>query len=558
MAGETMKDALQTILRQAIDCVAEEFYQKIPQDIGIPLSVPPSDDLGDYSSNVAMLLAKLFRTSPMRLAEAIIRNVKGEAGPIAWLEVKPPGFINIFLSSNWWRQRIIDVLSMGGDYGIAQTREPQKVQIEFVSANPVGPLNVVSARAAALGDSLANLLSAVGHEVQREYLINDAGNQVTLFGESVLSRYFALIGHDYPFPENGYLGDYITDVAEWVFNEHGAEFEAIEDEGVRRRFVDISLGRMIENQRQTLLDYGVVFDVWFSERALRAKGGPDDVKAILKERGSLFREDGALWFEATNFGDKRDRVLVKRDGEATYLLGDLAYHRDKYQRGFDLIIDILGPDHQGQVAGILGGIEALGLERRKTRVMISGHVRLLRDGKTLAMSKRAGDFISMNDLLQDVGKDAARFFFLLRTASAHLDFDLDLAKKQTPENPVYYVQYAHARVRSIFRKAAELGMDPGDLIEADLSLLSDDEAHIAKRLCRFPEMIERAASKHEPHLVCYYLMELAGDFHRYYNKTKVLTNDPEVTSARLALSEAVRRVIEAGLKIIGVSAPDAM
>ncbi|HUT03741.1 MAG TPA: arginine--tRNA ligase [bacterium] len=554
-----IQDILRSAFVDALNAAAKEHGWQLPEGLLVTFGVPKSEDLGDYSCNIAMVLAKHLGANPRRLADAIAANIGEEQGIIKRLQVAGPGFINIFLEDVWWQETIREILNDRAEYGKQQSDAPRTVQIEFVSANPVGPLNVVSARAAALGDSMANLLQATGHTVEREYYVNDAGNQALLFGQSVASRYMALIGRDYPFPENGYMGDYIEDVARLIYEKNGREFEDMNDEAVFNRFNATALGKMIALQRRTLLDYGVEFDVWFSDRNLREHGALQQVMAILDDGGKAFESEGAKWFRATDYGDNRDRVLVKKDGEATYLLGDLAYHRDKYERGFDLLIDILGPDHQGQVDGLLGGVEAMGYYPKRLTIIISGHIRLLKDGEALAMSKRAGEFISMAELLADVGKDAARFFFLLRGASSHLDFDMDLAKKETPENPVYYVQYAHARVCSIFKKAAEKGVEYSeDLLAADLSLLDADEVRIAKRLCRFPELIERAAAKLEPHNVCYFLIDLASDFHSYYNKTKVLTDDPALTSARLALSAAVRQVIANGLALIGVSAPQAM
>ena len=550
---------MRSVFEEAVEAAAHELGWELPGGLEITFGVPKSEELGDYSCNVAMVLAKRVRANPRPVAQAIISKVKAESGSIERLEVAGPGFINIFLKDEWWQGAVREILTDGSEYGRFQCDSPQKIQIEFVSANPVGPLNVVSARAAALGDSMANLLQAVGHTVEREYYVNDAGNQAVIFGKSVASRYVALIGREYPFPENGYVGDYIEDVAQSIYQEHGSDFEDMNEDPVFNRFNTVALSRMIECQRRTLLDYGVEFDVWFSDQKLREKGALRQVMAILDDSAKAFESEGAQWFRATDYGDKRDRVLVKKDGEATYLLGDLAYHRDKFERGFDELIVIWGPDHQGQVKGLLGGVEAMGYDPKKLKMIISGHIRLLRGGEALAMSKRAGDFISMDELLADVGKDAARFFFLLRGASSHLDFDMDLAKKETPENPVYYVQYAHARVCSIFKKAAEKGVEYNeDLPSADLSLLDADEVRIAKRLCRFPETIERSAEKLEPHNVCYFLIDLASDFHSCYNKTKVLTDDPDLTTARLALSAAVRQVIANGLALIGVSAPDAM
>ncbi len=554
-----IRDILRSAFVDALTVAAKEHGWQLPEGLLLTFGVPKSEDLGDYSCNIAMVLAKRLGANPRQLADAIVANIGEKQGIIRRLQVAGPGFINIFLKDEWWHRSIRTILTERSEYGKQQSNAPRTVQLEFVSANPVGPLNVVSARAAALGDSMANLLQATGHTVEREYYVNDAGNQSLLFGQSVASRYMALIGRDYPFPENGYMGDYIEDVARLIYEKHGREFEGMNDEAVFNRFNATALGKMIGLQRRTLLDYGVQFDVWFSDRKLRDKGALQQVMAIIDDGGKVFKSEGAKWFRATDYGDKRDRVLVKKDGEATYLLGDLAYHRDKYERGFDFLVDILGPDHQGQVPGLLGGVEAMGYDPKRLTIIISGHIRLLKDGEALAMSKRAGEFISMAELLADVGKDAARFFFLLRGASSHLDFDMDLAKKETPENPVYYVQYAHARVCSIFKKAAEKGVEYNDALRAaDLSLLDSDEVRIAKRLCRFTEMVERSAAKLEPHNVCYFLIDLASDFHSYYNKTKVLTDDPALTSARLALSAAVRQVIANGLALIGVSSPEAM
>jgi len=553
-----MRGLLDSTLRSAARRACKKLGIEAPQPLNVGLSQPPSEEFGDYSSTIAMAIGKSAGADARRVAEAVVDQIVDEADIIESVEVKGPGFINIFLKSRWWQETVRRIVSEQKAFWPQGAGGGKRIQVEFVSANPVGPLNVVNARAAAYGDSLASLLEAVGNQVQREYYINDAGNQVVLFGKSVASRYAKLCGREYPFPEAGYRGDYIADLARWLYERYGEELAGVDDGPVFERLVSESLSRMVQQQKRTLSEYGVEFDVWFSERRLRRVRALEEVLAILQGNGATYRRDGAVWFSAKQYGDERDRVLVKKDGEPTYLLADLAYHRNKFTRGFDILIDIWGPDHQGHIKSVKAGVEALGHEVSALKIIISGQVRLVRQGKVLSMSKRAGEFITMEDLLSEVGKDAARFFFLMRGPSAHLDFDLDLAKDQTPENPVYYVQYAHARISSIFRKAAERGVETRGLQDADLALLEGEETRIAKRLCRFGETIERAAARYEPHQLCYYLIDLASEFHRYYNQTRVLTDNPEVTRARLALSEAVRVVVAQGLAIIGVSAPESM
>jgi arginyl-tRNA synthetase len=434
-----------------------------------------------------------------------------------------------------------------------------RVQVEFVSANPTGPLHLGHGRGAAVGNALANLLQAAGYRVEREYYINDAGRQVSLLGESVYARYCQLLGRDYPFPEEGYRGDYIADVAAAMRDEAGERYANIpyaEAEGFVVRF---ALERMLDLIRRDLEHFGVSFDTWQSERELFEGGGVRHAIEFLTSRGHLFDAEGALWFRATAFGDEKDRVVMKSDGQHTYFASDIAYHLRKIERGFDELINVWGADHHGYVPRMRAAIEALGLPPEKLSVLLVQMVSLERAGKPVQMSKRAGEFVTLREVADEVGADTAKFIFLTRRHDSHLTFDLEAAKAASAENPVYYVQYANARIASIFKKAREEQVPADALDTADLSLLAEpEEASLIQKLLAYPVVLELAARSREPHRITFYLQELAGLFHPYYNRHRVITDNADLTRARLALMEAVRVVLRAGLGILGITAPDRM
>jgi len=522
----------------------------------LPLDKPKLPEHGDIAATVALELARELRKPPRAIAEALTAE-PFDPNYVESVEVAGPGFINFRVSQRYLRRLVADILAQGEAYGRSNWGRGRRVQLEFVSANPTGPLNVVSARAAAVGDVIANLFEAVGYRVEREYYINDAGRQVRLLGMSVSSRYMALFGIDEPFPEEGYHGEYVRDLAMEIRQEYGDRFLHMPAEERQQQLTQIALEKMIRQHQEAMRAYRVHFDVWFRESELRKANAHLEVLEEFKRRGLAYEQDGAIWFKASQFGDEKDRVLVTREGEPTYFLVDIAYHRNKFERGFDLVYDFWGPDHHGYIPRMKAAVQALGIDPQRFQVNIIQQVNLLRGGEVVKMSKRAGQIIEMAELIEEVGVDAARFFFLMRKMSAPLDFDIDLAKQQSEENPVYYVQYAHARICNILRFAEERGLQLPAQANFDL-LREPEEFEVIKNLMDFPEVISGAARFLEPHRLTTYLQELAASFHRFYHRHRVVGEDPELSAARLCLTEAVRIVLANGLRLIHVSAPERM
>jgi arginyl-tRNA synthetase len=522
----------------------------------LPLDKPKLPEHGDIAATVALELARELRKPPRAIAEALTAE-PFDPNYVESVEVAGPGFINFRVSQRYLRRLVADILAQGEAYGRSNWGRGRRVQLEFVSANPTGPLNVVSARAAAVGDVIANLFEAVGYRVEREYYINDAGRQVRLLGMSVSSRYMALFGIDEPFPEEGYHGEYVRDLAMEIRQEYGDRFVHMPTEERQQQLTQIALEKMIRQHQEAMRAYRVHFDVWFRESELRKANAHLEVLEEFKRRGLAYEQDGAIWFKASQFGDEKDRVLVTREGEPTYFLVDIAYHRNKFERGFDLVYDFWGPDHHGYIPRMKAAVQALGIDPQRFQVNIIQQVNLLRGGEVVKMSKRAGQIIEMAELIEEVGVDAARFFFLMRKMSAPLDFDIDLAKQQSEENPVYYVQYAHARICNILRFAEERGLQLPAQANFDL-LREPEEFEVIKNLMDFPEVISGAARFLEPHRLTTYLQELAASFHRFYHRHRVVGEDPELSAARLCLTEAVRIVLANGLRLIHVSAPERM
>jgi arginyl-tRNA synthetase len=526
-------------------------------EMEIALERPKAAEHGDLATNLALLLAKTLKRKPRDIADDILQNLELDAAVVSGVEVAGAGFINFRFTESYFRNALRDVLQQGKDFGRASWGNQKKVQIEFVSANPTGPLNVVSARAATVGDVLANLFDAVGFATQREYYVNDAGRQVRLLGMSVSSRYLELLGKSEPFPEEGYHGEYIRDLAKEILSEEGETPAAWDAETRWAKFSKIALEKIVASQQQTLARFGVRFDNWYRESLLRAEGAHLNVLRLLEEKGYLYEKDGARWFKSSQFGDEKDRVLVTSDGEPTYFLVDIAYHVTKYQRGFEMIYDLWGPDHHGYIERMKAALQALGYPRGSFAVIIIQQVNLIEGGEVVKMSKRAGKIIEMAELIEEVGVDVARFFFAERRTQSPLDFDLDLAKNTSEENPVYYVQYAHARICNILKFAREQGQPFSP--QADLNLLQEaEEMTLIKKLLEYPEAISKAARFLEPHRVPAYLQELAATFHRFYHHHQVVSNDRELTKARLLLVEATRIVLANGLSILGISAPERM
>src|SRR5215203_4825267 len=513
-------------LRGAVEGAARALRGGEPTGPRPTLERPPKPELGDYSSNAAMLLAGSLGDNPRAVAERLRGEL--EANPqlspnLERIEVAGPGFVNFFLADSWYLGALGDLVA-AGDLGPSPTQAPERVLVEFVSANPTGPIHVGTGRHAAYGDSLVRLLEAAGHEVQREYYVNDAGSQIGRFADSIAAR---MRGEEPP--EDGYAGEYVTEIAAQLQTEgvEPGDREALEQRGIEE---------VLKGGRETLARFGVHFDTWFSERSLYAKGEVEEALAELEKRGHTYRHEDALWLRSTAFGDDKDRVLVRSSGEATYLTPDIAYHWDKLQRGFNRLIDVLGADHHGYVARIRAAIEALGADPASFEALIMNLVHVVEGGERAQMSKRSGDFVTLDELLEDIGADATRWFMLWRSHDTTVDLDLELARSQSSENPVYYVQYAHARIASILRKAGE-GAEPAVAVEAgDRPPLEESEKVLVKRLLEFPEEVRVAADRRAPHRICAYATAVAADFHAFYRDCQVVgAEGPGVEAARLAL-----------------------
>jgi arginyl-tRNA synthetase len=537
-------------------------------DDAIELEIPRHDTQGDLSTPVAMTAAKRLKKPPRKIAEAIAAAIS-VPGVFERVDVAGPGFINFTINRNYLAGELRRLHAGGDDYLMRKTGIGRSVQIEFVSANPTGPLHLGHGRGAALGSALSNLLSAAGYEVTREFYINDAGRQVKLLGESVYSKYLdALLSRGlskecspHPFPEDGYHGAYVEDLAGEIIETEGTRFAAGVFADVGEFFIDYSCRRMLELIKTDLASFGVCFDSWQSERELYEKGIVAETIQSLRARGLIYDGEGAVWFKASAFGDEKDRVVLKGNGDYTYFASDISYHHLKAKKGFTEIIDIWGADHHGYIPRIEAALRAEGFEAEKLRVILVQMVKLLRGGKPVQMSKRSGEFITLKEIIEEIGADTARFIFLTRRPDSQLDFDLEAAKKESAENPVFYVQYAYARISGILLKAAG---DPDSRLgnsseAADLSLLvEDDEQRLIKKLVFYPLVFSAAVRTREPHRITFYLQELAAIFHPYYNTHRVLTDNHKLTEARLFLCACIKMVIESGLKILGVSTPDRM
>ncbi len=514
---------------------------------------------GDYATNLALILASRVRRSPRQVAEALVANLVDTEGVLGKVDIAGPGFINFFVRDAVWLSLLHAVAAAGKDYGRSDLGRGRRVQVEFVSANPTGPLHIGHARGAVVGDVMANILAATGHAVSREYYINDAGNQMNNLGKSVWFRYRELLGDGGDFPEGGYRGEYIWEQAREILRTDGDRHRNVSPDEAVPLFTEQAGAAIMDGIRQDLADFGVAFDTFFSERDLYRDRGVFRLLELLEDRGFLYREDDSLWFRTTAFGDEKDRVVVRRNGEPTYFAADIAYHHNKFLRGFETLIDIWGADHHGYIPRVQAGIQALGHPRGALKVILVQLVNLLRDGRPVAMSTRAGEFVTLREVMDEVGKDAARYHFLMRRSDSHLDFDLDLAKRQSNENPVYYVQYAHARICSILRTAEERGYAGERPEEGDLRRLRlPEEMALIKAVTRFPEVVASAAETLEPHRLTFYLNDLAGSFHSYYNKHRVMSDDRALTRARLFLVGAMQTVIGNALRLLGVTAPEVM
>lgn len=534
---------------------------ELAQEAEIPdvvLEKPKDKSHGDFATNIAMQLARVAKKAPRQIAEAIVANLDASKASVEKVDIAGPGFINFFMKNDFLTDLIPTILDAGNSYGKTEHGKGTKVQVEFVSVNPTGNLHLGHARGAAFGDVLCNVLSAAGYDVEREYYINDAGNQIDNLALSVNARYLQALGKDAAMPEDGYHGQDIVAIGKQLAEEHGEEWANKSEEERLAFFKEFGLEHTLGKIKTDLADFGVEFDNWFSERSLYKNDEITEVLAKLKSSGYIYEQDGATWFRSTDFGDDKDRVLVKNDGAFTYLTPDIAYHQNKLNRGFDKLINVWGADHHGYIPRMKAAIEALGYDPERLDVKIIQMVNLFDGGEKLRMSKRTGNAVSLRELMDEVGVDAVRYFFVARSNDSQLDFDVELARSQSNDNPVYYVQYAHARICTMLKQAEAKGIEVKQVFDSSL-LTSEKELDLLKKMGEFPQVIVDAAEKHTPQKITQYVFDLASLLHSFYNAEKVLdTENIELTNARLALMKAVRTTIANGLNLIGVTAPEKM
>ncbi len=551
--AEAMTKTMQEMITKAVQTAFPEA--EVPEFL---LEVPKDKAHGDFSTNVAMLLTRTLHRAPRQIAEELAAHIEADV-VVERVEVAGPGFINFYLQPKWIFGVLEDIERCGKDYGRIQDGQGKKVMVEYVSANPTGPMHMGNARGGAIGDSLASLLSMAGWDVTREFYLNDAGAQIEKFGMSLEARFLQLTGEDTPFPEDGYQGPDIAELAQQYIDTYGTELVKAESGERRRALVAFALPLNIEKMQKDLEKYRIHYDVWFRESSLYQSGEVEESVKILTEKGLTYEKEGAIWFKSTKFGAEKDDVLVRANGIPTYFAADIAYHRNKFRRGFDTAINVWGADHHGHIARMKGAMEAFGIDPARLQVITMQLVRLVDKGEVVRMSKRTGRMITLSDLLDDIGVDAARFFFNLRQAGSHFEFDLGLAVEQSNENPVFYVQYAYARICSILRLLKEEGICVLPFKDIDVRLLSDaHEIALAKKLADFPEEIRVAAAGFEPSRITRYAMDTAALFHSFYNACHVRTDNAALTAARLKLVEGVRVVLSCALNILSVDAPEKM
>ena len=586
-----MKHAIKTLLTQAIGKL--KSADQLPADVDANILITRTRDQshGDFACNIALMLAKSAGKNPRELAQLLV-DALPQNQQIEKIEIAGPGFINFFLSQDTSLMVIDDILQQGNTYGLSNIGGGRKVQLEFVSANPTGPLHVGHGRGAAYGATVADLLEAIGFNVHREYYVNDGGRQMDILATSVWLRYLQHADIDVPFPSNGYQGKYVIDIAQDLFSQHdknlvhpvaavmegitadepdGGDKEQHIDALIQRcktllgddsylQVFDLGLNTILDDIREDLQEFGVVYDEWYSERSLGHRGLVKQAIDRLEKAGYLYQKNGALWFKSTDFGDEKDRVVVRDNGQTTYFASDIAYHMDKMERGFDRVIDVWGADHHGYVPRVKAALRALGDDADKLDVLLVQFAVLYRGGVKVQMSTRSGSFVTLRELREEVGADAARFFYVMRKCEQHLDFDLDLAKSQSSDNPVYYIQYAHARICSVFRQLAEKNLSH-DVESGKQSLGRLTESHevqLINSLAKYPEVVEKAALSEEPHQLAHFLRELANELHTYYNAHQFIVDDEAIRNARLILIQATRQVLHNGLKLLGVSSPETM
>ncbi|MDQ7193364.1 arginine--tRNA ligase [Staphylococcus felis] len=544
----------QTLIQEIEKSIkSAQLADEIPN---IKIEIPKDSKNGDYSTNIAMVLTKIAKRNPREIAQAIVDHFDQDAAHVKSIDIAGPGFINFYLDASYLNDTIDDVLRKGEQFGRVETPKNTKILIEYVSANPTGDLHIGHARNAAVGDTLSNILDAAGYDVTREYYINDAGNQITNLALSIEARYLQSLGQDAEMPKDGYYGQDIKDIGQDLAQTR-SDLQTLSDEERLKTFRQLGVEYEMKKLKQDLSDFNTHFDTWFSETSLYEN---HEIKAVLDKMTALgytYEEDGATWLRTTDFKDDKDRVLIKKDGTYTYFLPDIAYHYDKIQRGNDQLINLFGADHHGYINRLKASLETFGVDSQRLEIQIMQMVRLMQNGEEVKMSKRTGNAITLREIMDEVGVDAARYFLTMRSPDTHFDFDMELAKTQSQDNPVYYAQYAHARICSILRQAKEQGYQVQQ--GANYRLITNDKAiELLKKIAEFEPMIESAAEARAPHRVTNYIQDLAAHFHKFYNAEKVLTEDQEKTKAHLALVEAVRITLRNALRLVGVTAPESM
>ena len=554
-----MKKAIKEIIVCALDKAKEAGELELADFPDVVVEKPKDEKMGDFASNIAMTLARSERKNPKAIAQIIERHIEKENTELDSLEIAGPGFLNLKMSRKFFLDRLAHAVKQRNDFGKSNVGQGTKILIEFVSANPTGPLHIGHGRGAAVGDALARILKKAGYDLKTEYYINDVGNQMNILGRSTWLRYKELLGNDAEFPEDHYRGAYIKDIAQRAIDQHGKEFFDKSEVECIPFFKELAKNNILEGIKKDLSEFRVTFDNWFSEQSLYKDNSVEGAIEWLRNEGHVYDKDGAVWLKSSAFDDDKDRVIVKKTGEKTYFCSDIAYHQNKIKRGFKKLINLMGADHHGYVPRMEAVLQAMGYDKNIFKILLIQFVSLLRGGEKVAMSTRSGEFETLSDVVNEVGVDAARYYFLMRSSDAHLDFDLELAKQETSENPVFYIQYAHARICSIFRGAEEKGIQfPGNG-SIDLSLLvEEEEFSIIKAILAFPEVVEKSALALEVHRISHYLLDLVSRFHGYYSRHRVISDDVPLTLARLYLLDGLRITIRNGFDLMGISVPEKM
>ena len=547
---QKQKERLIEEIKQAI--LKAELVTEVPE---IKIENPKDTKNGDYATNIAMVLTKLAKRNPREIAQAIVDNLDVQKADVSKVDIAGPGFINFYMDNAYLTGIITEALTKKVDFGKGEPKD-ERILVEYVSANPTGSLHIGHARNAAVGDTLSNVLSAAGYDVSREYYINDAGKQIENLAYSIEARFLQALGEDKALPADGYHGKDIIEIGKDLAEKH-PEYKDVEEAERIKAFRKLGLDYQMEKLKKDLTEFNVHFDNWFSETSLYENKEIDKALEQMRQRGYIFEEDGATWLRTTEFGDDKDRVLIKKDGSYTYFLPDIAYHYDKIERGYDTLINLFGADHHGYINRLKASLETFGVDSKRLEIQVMQMVRLLQDGQEVKMSKRTGNAITLRDIMDEVGIDAARYFLTMRSPDSHFDFDMELAKSESSDNPVYYAQYAHARICSMLRQAKEAGITPSR--DANYALITNEKAfELLKRVADFESVIEQAAEHRAPHRITNYIQDLAAHFHKFYNAEKVLTDDIEKSRAYVAMIEAVRITLQNALTLVGVSSPEKM